>query len=275
MIDFKRVRLLLFVVLLVLIGCGKDYVTGKTSYNWFSLNTDVKLGSQVLESQENSFKGKNIAIDSEKNQEMLARVRTIVGRVTKVSHIPNLPYEAHLADAPIVNAWAAPGGKIMVYEGLWDPEKGLVKKESDDELAAVLSHEIAHCTARHVTKALTQQATFMLAGAVVSSAIAGAGSVQGSNLFGEIFSQGMNIYIPSYSRKNEAEADHIGLFYMAKAGYDPRAAVELWKRAAQKRGDATSIFASHPSNGARAKELEKYLPEAMKVYEESRGNRIF
>src|SRR5262245_937831 len=266
--NLKKSSLLLLILPLFFLGCGTDYITGKSSYNWFSLSTDVKLGAQVLEAQEKGFAGRNVPVDSEKNKEMLDRLKTIVGRVTKVSHIPNLPYEVHLADAPVVNAWAAPGGKIMVYEGLWDSQKGLVRKESDDEIAAVLSHEIAHCTARHVTKALSQQMTLSLVGMVATSAIAGAGSAQGANLFGEMFSQGMDIYIPSYSRKNEAEADKIGLFYMAKAGYDPRAAIGVWRRAAQKRGDMTSIFASHPSSGARAQALEKYLPEAMQIYEQ-------
>ncbi len=264
--------LFLLLVFTSLCGCGKDYVTGKSSYNWFSLDTDVKLGSQVLQAQEGSFKKENISIDSEKNRDMLLRIKKIVERVRKVSHIPDLPYEVHLADAPVVNAWAAPGGKMMVYEGLWDPEKGLVKKDSDEELAAVLSHEIAHCTARHVTEAISQQVTIGLVGVAVSSAIAGAGSAAGANLFDQVFTQGMNIYVPSYSRKNEAEADKIGLFYMAKAGYDPRAAVELWKRAAEKKGDSTSIYASHPSNGERAKALEKYLPQAMEIYEAGQKN---
>jgi len=261
-----------FVLLLAmgLAGCGKDYITGKTSYNWFPLSTDVKLGSQVLYAQEQSFNEKNVHVDSEKNGPMLERLKVIVGRISKVSHIPNLPYEVHLADAPIVNAWAAPGGKIMVYEGLWDPKKGLVNQASDDEIAAVLSHEIAHCTARHVTKAMSKQATLSLIGVAISSALAGAGSSQGADLFGQFFNEGMNIYVPMYSRKNEAEADRIGLFYMARAGYDPRAAVEVWKRAAQKRGDETSLSASHPASGERAKDLEKYLPEAMAIYEENR-----
>jgi metalloendopeptidase OMA1, mitochondrial len=266
--NLKRSPITLLVLPFLLFACGKDYITGKSSYNWFSLSTDIQLGAQVLEAQEKGFAGQKVPVDSEKDKEMLDRLKTIVGRVTKVSHIPDLPYEVHLADAPVVNAWAAPGGKIMVYEGLWDPQKGLVRKDSDDEIAAVLSHEIAHCTARHVTKALSQQMTLSLVGMVATSAIAGAGSAQGANLFGEMFSQGMDVYVPSYSRKNEAEADKIGLFYMAKAGYDPRAAIGVWRRAAQKRGDMTSIFASHPASGARAQALEKYLPEAMQIYEQ-------
>jgi metalloendopeptidase OMA1, mitochondrial len=249
-------------------GCAHDYVTGKSSYNWFKLGDDIGLGKQVLGAQLQEFKGKKVPVDESADKEMLNRLQTIVNNITAVSHLPNLPYEVHLADAPdIVNAWCAPGGKIMVYSGLWDPKKGLVHKDNDNEIAAVLSHEIAHATARHVTKSLSQNMTIMLAGTVVSSAIAAGGSIQGSNIFGQFFSTGFNIYAPSYSRKNEMEADRIGLFYMAKAGYDPRAAVEVWKRAAQKRGDAYSIYASHPPDGQRAKQLEAFLPQAIAIYD--------
>jgi len=249
-------------------GCSHDYVTGKSSYNWFKLNDDVSLGKQVLGAQLQAFDQKKVPMDESGDKVMLARLQKIVNNITKVSHLPNLPYEVHLAEAPIVNAWAAPGGKIMVYSGLWDPKKGLVNKDSDPEIAAVLSHEIAHVTARHVTESLTQNMTLMLAGQVAASAIAVGGAGTGANIFSQVFSTGYNIYAPSYSRKNEAEADRIGLFYMAKAGYDPAAAVEVWKRAAQKRGDAGSIFASHPSNGDRARQLAYYLPQAEEIYKD-------
>jgi predicted Zn-dependent protease len=199
---------------------------------------------------------------------MLERLQTIVKRVAKVSHLPDLPYEVHLADSDVVNAWCAPGGKVMVFSGLWDEKKGLVQKNSDDEIAAVLAHELAHATARHVTESLTQNMTILLAGTAVSSGIAAGGSVQGSNLFGQFFSAGYNIYAPSYSRKNESEADLLGLFYMAKAGYDPRAAVEVWTRAAKKKDrQPYSIYASHPGSGERAKRLERNLPQALAIYQ--------
>lgn len=267
----KRLRTAILVNFLLwtgFLGCAHDYVTGKSSYNWFKLDDDVKLGKQVLGAQLQAFEKKKVPVDESGDKAMLQRLQTIVNRISKVSHLPDLPYEVHLADAPIVNAWAAPGGKIMVYSGLWDPKKGLVNQESDDEIAAVLAHEISHVTARHVTESLTKNMTIMLAGQVAASAITAGASATGGNLFGQFFSAGYNIYAPSYSRKNEYEADRIGLFYMAKAGYDPRAAVALWKRAAQKRGDATSIFASHPSSGARAKDLERYLPQALEIYQD-------
>ena len=252
-------------------ACSKDYVTGKSSYNWYKIDQDIKLGKEVLNSQlvafqkGDAYKGKPVAVDVD--QEQLARLKEIMDRLAKVSHLPDLPYEVHLAEIPVVNAWAAPGGKMMVYSGLWDPEKGLVAKDNDDELAAVMAHELAHATARHVTESLSTNMTVLMAGTVASSAIGATGSSMGQNLFGNFFSYGYNIFAPTYSRKNEAEADRIGLFYMAKAGYDPEAAVRVWQRAAKKKGDQTSIFASHPGSGDRAKALAALLPQAKKIYE--------
>ncbi|MBI4126993.1 MAG: M48 family metallopeptidase [Deltaproteobacteria bacterium] len=259
-------RVVILMVLL-LTSCAKDLITGKSTLNYYKIEDEPKLGQQVLEAQTAELKHQKKAIDSKKNAKDVKRIRTIVKRLAKVSHHPEFPFEAHLADLPIVNAWCAPGGKIMVYEGLWDPKEGLIEKGNDAQLAAVLGHEIAHATARHVTESLSKNMTIAIAGAVASSAIA-SGSAEGADLFGQMFDQGMNLFIPSYSRKNELEADRIGLLYMAEAGYDPREAVKIWKKAAKgKKGERTSIFASHPASGERAKQLEKYLPEAIKVYE--------
>ncbi|HEX5035260.1 MAG TPA: M48 family metallopeptidase, partial [bacterium] len=250
----------LFALCLVASGCAHDYVTGKSSYNWYKLQDDVKLGNQVLSAQLQSFEKQNVPVDTPEDKAQSERLQQMVDRISKVSHLPNLPYEVHLADAPVVNAWAAPGGKMMVYSGLWDPKKGLVNEESDDEIAAVLAHEISHVTARHVTESLTQNMTVALAGSVASSAIALGGSTTGSNLFGQFFNTGYSVYAPSYSRKNESEADRIGLFYMAKAGYDPRAAVFLWRRMAAG-GDAGRPD-THPADETRIRNIELWLPEA-------------
>ena len=248
-------------------GCAKDIVTGKTTLNYYKIENEPKLGSQVLLQQEKALKAKDKEVDSAKNKGELERLQKIVVRIGAVSHYPQFPYEVHLADIDIVNAWCAPGGKIMVYEGLWDPKKGLVEKGNEAELAAVLAHEIAHANARHVTEAISTNMTIMMVGVAVSTAISAGGYQEGSNLFGEIFTEGMNIFVPAYTRKSEFEADVIGIMYMAKAGYDPRVAVELWKKAAKKKKDFASIYASHPSSGARARNLEKLLPRAMEHYE--------
>jgi predicted Zn-dependent protease len=248
-------------------GCAKDAVTGKSTLNYYNLNQEPKLGAQVLFAQSKEIKKKGKEMDAAADPEEYERLVKIVRKIAPNTHYPNFPYEVHLANLDIVNAWCAPGGKIMVYTGLWAPKKGLVHKGDEDELAAVLSHEIAHANARHVTEAISRTMTIAVAGAAVQTAIAAGGSSQGANLFGQVFSDGMNLYLPSYSRSNEFEADKLGLIYMAKAGYDPRAAVRLWKEAAKRNKDRTSIFASHPSSGARAQALEEILPQAMAIYE--------
>ena len=267
LLNIVKKAIFLIVVSLFMSGCAKDLITGKKTLNYYNLQEEPKIGQYVLLEQKRALKKQKKEIDPEKDKEELERLRSIVARIAAVSHYPDFPYEVHLADADIVNAWCAPGGKIMVYTGLWDPKKGLVEKDNDDELAAVLSHEIAHATARHVTEAISRNMTIAFVGTAISSGIAAGGYQQGSDLFGQIFSEGMDIFVPSYSRKNEFEADSIGLMYMARAGYDPRVAVELWKKAAHKRKDLTSIYASHPASGERARHLEELLPMAMELYE--------
>lgn len=250
-------------------GCAKDLITGKTTLNYYTIHEESKFGGQVLAAQMTELKEKDKKVDDAADAADYALLRTIVARIAAVSHYPEFPYEVHLADVDVANAWCAPGGKIMVYSGLWDPKKGLVQRGNADELAAILAHEIAHATARHVTESVSRNMTIVMAGAVVQSAIAAGGSSQGADLFGQVFSDGMNLFVPSYSRRNEKEADRLGLVYMARAGYDPRVAIELWKRAAAHRKDRTSIYASHPASGERARDLEKYLPEAMALYAEA------
>ena len=256
------------IALVVMTACATDSVTGRKSYNWYSLKTDVQLGEQVMVSQLDALGKKAQPIDREADPAMYARFRTIAFDIAKVSHIREFPWEFHLAEVDVVNAWAAPGGKIMVYSGLYKHEKdALVDAASDDEIAAVLGHEIAHATARHVTESLSRNYSLMLVGQVALSAISASGSTTATNIFHDVFVSGMNIYVPTYSRANESEADRIGLFYMAAAGYDPAAAPRLWYRACERRGDQTSIYASHPSSCSRAKELEQYLPAAQDLYQ--------
>lgn len=269
----RAISIIVALTLPILAGCAKDLVTGRQVLNYYSLDSEPNLGRQVLHAQIRAAKKNGKALDADADAVEFDRLKGVVARLAPVTHYPAFPYEVHLAGIDVVNAWCAPGGKMMVYTGLWDPKKGLVEKGSEDQLAAVMAHEMAHANARHVTESISKNLTIAMAGAAVQTAIHAGGYAQGADLFGEVFSSGMNIYVPSYSRKNEFEADEIGLMYMARAGYDPREAVKLWTKAAKEKKDKTSIFASHPSNGARAKRLEELLPKAMELYEQARVRR--
>lgn len=265
MMQHRGLLLLCALLMPTVSGCAKDFVTGKKTYNFFQVSDDIRLGKQVMKTQLQAMRRHEKQYDSDRNIRDLRKIEKIVGRIAEVSHYPKFPYKAHLADLPVANAWCAPGGQIMVYEGLWDSAKGLVRKGDDHELAAVLGHELAHATARHVTESLSRNLTIMTV-AQAAVTIIGTANSPGSDLFRDMVVHGVNVYIPSYSRKNEREADTIGLTYMAKAGYDPRAAVRLWERAAKRRGNRASIYASHPESGERAKNMRSHLPEALKLY---------
>lgn len=265
-LRFLTALLIFSVIPTFLTGCAKDLVTGKKAYNWFSVSEDVKLGGQVMSEQIEALRKKGKMLDDEVDPSLYQRIKAVTQRIGAVSHYPTFPYEAHFVDLDVVNAWCAPGGKVMVYSGVFDPQKGLVSREKEEELAAVLGHEIAHATARHVSESLSRNYTIMAVGQIAVSAIASSGAGTLQNAFNKTIIEGINLYIPFYSRSNEAEADRIGIMYMAKAGYDPKAAVALWYRACQSKGDSNSLFASHPSSCQRAKALEAMLPAALAEY---------
>ncbi|OGQ07812.1 MAG: hypothetical protein A3G32_03470 [Deltaproteobacteria bacterium RIFCSPLOWO2_12_FULL_40_28] len=244
--------------------------------NLYSIDGDIKLGEKVMKAQIDEFKKQDTPVNPEKYEALRKRIDSISKKIIAKSDMPGLPYEVYFFDRPdIANAYCLPGGKIGVFSGLFDTltkgkEKGLVNPASDDEIAAVLAHEIAHATLRHVTRRLTTMQSLGLFGMVASIAI---GRGIGSEIqvaFDKVFSLGADLYFPAYTRKYEKEADQAGFFYMAKAGFKPEAAVDIWKRAAARGGPNsknTDIFASHPASGERAKRLEGWLPDAQLIYE--------
>ena len=266
----KTRALLSLACLILLAGCTAiDAVTGQKTTNLYSLQEDVNIGSQVYGETVAEMKQRGVPVNADAAR--LAQLRGMVSRIKSVSNLPDLPYEVVLIQTNVVNAMAAPGGKIMVYEGLWNPKDGLVK--DDDELAAVLAHEIAHVNCRHSTEAMTK--AMFANGVAVGAAFLTKDTKYEKG--GQIFAAGgmmvyNGIWATHYSRTDEKEADSVGLMYMAKAGYDPRAALRIWERSAQRRAGADpadSIFSTHPADSVRLQNLQTQLPAALTVYENS------
>jgi predicted Zn-dependent protease len=266
-------KVFLILTALILAGCSTmDAVTGQQTRNFYSLQQDVEIGSQVYSETVTEMKQRGVPVNTDAAR--VAQLKEMVRRISAASNLPNLPYEVVLIQTNVVNAMAAPGGKIMVYEGLWNPKDGLVK--DDDELAAVLAHEIAHVNCRHSTEAMTK--------AMPVNAAAMIGLFAAKDTKYEQFAQivaagGLFVYngmwMTRYSRMDENEADAVGLMYMAKASYDPRAALRIWERAAQRRSGAdpaASIFSTHPPDATRLQNLRAKLPAALAVYENSAIN---
>lgn len=260
----------LLAALLLALGSGcatTDFVTGKETQNIYSLAEDVQLGKEFYAETLAELKKE----DSPVNQDpaRVALVKEITGNITAVANITNLPYEVtYVGDPEIVNAYAFPGGHVMVFEGLWDPKEGLV--QTVDELAAVVAHEVAHVNCRHSTEAMTREMlpNLLLAGGMVWAEIEEDEDLQ--LLFGGLMLVHDGLIVTRYSRVDELEADRVGMLYMAKAGYDPAAAPRVWERLAGASDNQVekvlSIFSTHPRDYKRVKELRKHLPEAQALY---------
>jgi metalloendopeptidase OMA1, mitochondrial len=188
-----------------------------------------------------------------------AQVRRVARRIEAVAgrDQPAFVWKVTLLRKNEANAYCLPGGKIVVYTGIL-PVTG-----NDAALATVLGHEVAHATAEHSAERIEREHLTKVAAAIIAGGVAVTPGqyVRVSALLGAADS------LP-FSRSQESEADHIGLVYMARAGYDPREAVAFWKRMQRaSRGKQPPEFASdHPSDKHRIERIEKWLPEAERAY---------
>lgn len=164
-----------------------------------------------------------------------------------------------------LNAWAMPGGKMAFYTGLVEK-----LKLSDDEIAVVMGHEMAHALQEHGKSDRTVSTVTGIAATIGSIGLQTVGiqtNYGGVDLVGAIADLGVN---KPFSRSQETEADEVGLMLMAKAGYNPSSAPNLWTKMSQATGGGSSIFSTHPSNEDRQENLARLVPEAMKVYQASK-----
>ena len=169
-------------------------------------------------------------------------------------------WEVNVLDSPEVNAWCMPGGKIAVYTGLIEK-----LNITDDELAAVMGHEIAHALREHSRERASEQAIAGL-GISVVAAVAGIGQLGQKGM--EYAYQGL-LGLPN-SRQHETEADRIGVELAARAGYDPRAAITLWQKMGKAGGSEPPKFLStHPPRTERVKDLTVYSAKVMPLYQQS------
>lgn len=197
---------------------------------------------------------------------LLIRVKRIIRRLIPQTRYfrkdaPNWPWEVHVIDSPEMNAWCMPGGRIVVYSGL-------VKKLklTDDELAAILGHEIAHALREHArertSEALAANLTLDIGAALLGL------DRSGRDLAGLLYQVGIGL---PFSRLHETEADRIGVELAARAGYDPYAAVRVWQKMARANKNAPPEFLStHPSAKTRMRDLENIAKKVYPLYLKAR-----
>jgi predicted Zn-dependent protease len=201
------------------------------------------------------------------NPKQVARVREIANRLIPQVRVfredaTNWDWQINVQTSKDLNAYCMPGGKIMVYTGL------IEKLElTDAELAAVIGHEIAHALREHsrerISRAYAQQ--LVLAGAAVAAGVGG----RTLDLANQVAT--VTFQLP-HSREQEAEADRMGLELMARAGYDPNAAVSVWqKMGKESSGGPPEFLSTHPSGESRIEDLQAAIPRVMPLYEAARG----
>ena len=201
---------------------------------------ELSLGREAYDQVSKEYRGKILPKDSRETE----RVRRIMARIAKAAEIEPLQreiglrirgyvfeWEANVVREEQVNAFCLPGGKVFVFTGILP-----VAGDSDDQLAAVVSHEIAHALAHHSSERLAREQG-------------------GEGTFGKL----------RYDRMQESEADHVGVFLMAFADYNPDDAVRFWQRmrqAAGGRGRPPEILSDHPSDERRVRDLQEWAPKA-------------
>jgi predicted Zn-dependent protease len=233
-------------------ACETVPVTGRSQLLLVSPGEEVQMGAEAY--KEILSKAK-LSTDANANA-LVTRVGT---RIAAASGRTDLPWEFKVIDDPkTANAFALPGGKVAVFTGM------LPVARDEAGLAAVLGHEVAHVLARHSAERVSQQL-----------AVQGIAQVAGASvgLNPQIVQLGSGILVEvlgrPWGRSQESEADHLGLVYMAKAGYDPRAARDLWVRmgpSSQPTSGIAAFFATHPPSETRVQQIEAWLPEALKYY---------
>ena len=195
------------------------------------------------------------------------RVKTIVGRLIPQTaalrpDAPGWKWETHVLSSKEVNAWCMPGGKIAVYTGLIDQAK-----PTDDELAAVIGHEMGHALREHgreqASHAMAEQVALGVVGAVVNVPQAAI------DLAPTVLDVTFNL---PHSRTDETEADRIGVELAARAGYDPRAAINLWEKM-QKLGGGQppKLLSTHPPTADRIKDLQTVSQQVMPLYQQAKA----
>ena len=242
-----------FPLLLLVAGCATAPYTRRSQLMIVSADEEMKLGAEAYQ----EVLGKSRVVTT---PERTAPVEAVGRRIARATDHPEYAWQFALLDDPKEqNAFALPGGKVAVYTGL------LPVAQTTTGLAVVLGHEIAHVIARHGAERMSQGAVAQAGGSALG-ALFGGGPGTSAILAAYGLGAQVGVLLP-YGRTQESEADHIGLLLMARAGYDPRAALAFWQRMERAGGDGPPEFLStHPSHGTREQQIAAWLPEALRYY---------
>lgn len=245
-------------------GCGSVPITGRKQ---MLLVSNQEVLSLSLQQYSDFIKDAPISTD-QVNTNLVVKVGTRIANAVETylsqngygDQLADYSWEFRLVRSSDVNAFCMPGGKIVVYEGI------LPYTRDETGLAVVLGHEVAHAVAKHANERMSTQVATQLGGSALSMAM-DKQSAMTKSIATAVYGLGSQygVMLP-YSRKQELEADELGLIFMAMAGYDPRQAADFWVRMSQNGGATPEFMSTHPSDQRRVDEIQKNLEKALKYY---------
>jgi predicted Zn-dependent protease len=256
-------------VLGALSGCYRAPGTARDQLIFFSEEKELQFG---LSAYREVLRQARLSENAEINEQ----IQRVGRKIADVANKPEYQWEfAVIEDDKMVNAFCLPGGKVAVFTGI------LKHTKTDAGLATVMGHEIAHALQRHGVERMSRSIIDQIAqlGALGAAA---AGHSSGGAIQGLLGAYGVNVSLP-FNRKQESEADYIGLRLMSQAGYDPREAVPFWERMSgcprqmidklcfRSQHAIPEFLSTHPSDVTRINQLEAWLPEAMRYYHGAGG----
>ena len=259
----KKLAGLLLSATLLLSSCGSVPVTGRKQMLLVSdsevLTSSLTQYSDYMKTATPSNNANGKAMVTRVGKNIAAATEAYLKANGLTAEVQNFTWEFNLVKDEQVNAFCMPGGKIVVYEGL------LNLVTSDDELAVVIGHEVAHAVAKHSNERISQQLLTQYGAQILGQALSEkSASIQqiGTTVYGLGAQYGVTL---PFSRKHESEADYMGLIFMTMAGYNPNTAITFWQKMSANGSTSVPEFMStHPSDATRINDIKKYLPELEK-----------
>ncbi len=267
MIGKKTILTISVLLLAVLVAaCATVPITGRKQ---LSLISDSEMNAMSFQQYEQVISESSLSTDAEAT----AMIKRVGGRIQVAvekyfrdhgmsNHLKGYAWEFNLIESDQANAWCMPGGKVAFYTGI------LPICRDDAGVAVVMGHEIAHAIAEHGSERMSHQMALQLGGMALSEAVK-TKPEQTQAIYMSVFAVGAQYgaMLP-YSRKHESEADHMGLIFMAMAGYDPREAPKFWERMSAGGGQKPPEFMStHPSDATRIRQMNDHMVEALGYYQ--------
>jgi predicted Zn-dependent protease len=263
----SRLFAFMFIVLLIQ-SCSLVPLTGRSQLSLVSdadmLSTSFVQYDQFLKENKLSNNPVQTVMVKKIGKRIQNAVTTYFARNNMSQDLNGFAWEFNLVQNAEVNAWCMPGGKVVVYSGI------LPVTQNEAGLAVVMGHEIAHAVAKHSNERMSQGLLAQLGGQTLAAALQEKPQ-ETQDLWMTVFGVGVQVgaMLP-YSRLQESEADHMGLIFMAMAGYDPNSSVEFWQRMAKNSGaNPPEFLSTHPSDENRISKIKSEIPEAMKYYQQT------